>query len=88
MANVQEDDEINKLPLKERLEYQKIQAETKALKKSIFTQPAFYGVVSPTFLALVIFLVTGIYSGWFDVKLGWVLKSKNPTTFSLYLRFK
>lgn len=44
--------EIEELPLKKRLEYQKIQAETQELKRPLYLKPAFYGAIAPVILVL------------------------------------
>lgn len=69
MENSKEDEEIKKLPLKERLEYQKIQAETYALKKPFLTKSSVIWTIITVVLTIAIFIATGYFSDWFSVRL-------------------
>lgn len=61
-------DKIEELPTIEELERQKIQAEIQKLKKPLYKESAFYSVIAPSILALFILIITGVYSGWFNVR--------------------
>jgi hypothetical protein len=61
------DQELAKLPLKERLECQRVIAETDNLRKPYYRTPGFYGATLPILLALA-GLVYSWSSGWFDVQ--------------------
>ena len=65
-TNNTDNDEIEELPSKERLERLKLQAEIKEIEKPFYFKKSFIA----TILSLVVSLgVAGYFSGWFDIKL-------------------